>query len=170
MEYAIGQTLVHPAHGVGKIIDVEKIKFNESPTQYYVLRFANKELTVRVPSKRAERVGLRQIMSKDKVKQVLATLRARPEMLPKDHKKRQKHLESLIFSGFPVKIAEAVRELTWRRRSKKHLGIEDQRLLDHGRDLLIQEVGLALNQPGNQTDKVIDSALEEACQQELQAA
>jgi len=166
MEYAIGQTLVHPAHGVGKIIDVEKIQLNESAQQYYVLRFADKQLTVRVPSKRAEIVGLRQIMSKDKVKQVLSTLRAKPEALPTDHKKRQKILESLVYSGYPIKVAEAVRELTWRRRSKKHLGIEDQRLLDHGRHLLIQEVGLALDHQGNATGDVIDGALEEACQEE----
>lgn len=166
MEYAIGQTLVHPAHGVGKIIDVEKIQLNESPQQYYVLRFADKQLTVRVPSKRADIVGLRQIMSREKVKQVLSTLSAKPEALPIDHKKRQKVLEELVYSGYPVKVAEAVRELTWRRRSKKHLGIEDQRLLDHGRDLLIQEVGLAMDHADNVTGEVIDGALEEACQQE----
>ncbi|MCB0105297.1 MAG: hypothetical protein KDE53_05300 [Caldilineaceae bacterium] len=166
MEYAIGQTLVHPAHGVGKIIDVEKIKFDESPQQYYVLRFADKQLTVRVPSKRAEVVGLRKIMSKEKVKQVLSTLRAKPETLPTDHKKRQKLLEKLIYSGYPIKVAEAVRELTWRRRNKKHLGIEDQRLLDHGRGLLVQEVSLAMNQADGSADQVIDGALDEACQHE----
>lgn len=164
MDYAIGQTLVHPAHGAGKIIDVEKIKFDDRPQEYYVLRFADKQLTVRVPFKRAEIVGLRKIMTKEKVKQVLSTLRAEPQMLPKDHKKRQKFLEGLIYSGYPIKIAEAVRELTWRRRNKKHLGIEDQRLLDHGRNLLIQEVGLALDHQDGRTAVVIDEALEEACQ------
>jgi len=165
MEYAIGQTLVHPAHGAGKIVDVEKIKFDDSPQEYYVLRFAGKQLTVRVPFKRAEIVGLRMIMTKDKVKQVLTTLRAEPQLLPQDHKKRQKFLEEMIYSGFPVKIAEAVRELTWRRRDKKHLGIEDQRLLDHGRHLLIQEVGLAMNHEETEALQIIDNALEEACQE-----
>jgi CarD family transcriptional regulator len=164
MDYAIGQTLVHPAHGPGKIIKVEKIKLDDRPQEYYVLRFADKQLTVRVPFKRAEIVGLRKIMTKEKVKQVLSTLRAEPQTLPKDHKKRQKLLEGLIYSGLPVKIAEAVRELTWRRRNKKHLGIEDQRLLDHGRNLLIQEVGLALDHEDGRTAVVIDEALEEACQ------
>ncbi len=164
MDYAIGQTLVHPAHGAGKIIDVEKIKFDDHPQEYYVLRFAGKQLTVRVPFKRAEIVGLRNIMTKEKVKQVLSTLRAEPQELPQDHKKRQKFLEDLVYSGFPVKIAEAVRELTWRRRDKKHLGIEDQRLLDHGRELLIQEVGLAMDHAEVEALQIIDGALEEACQ------
>ncbi len=164
MDYAIGQTLVHPAHGAGKIIDVEKIKFDDSPQEYYVLRFAGKQLTVRVPLKRAEIVGLRMIMTKEKVKQVLSTLSAEPQPLPPDHKARQKFLEGLIYSGFPVKIAEAVRELTWRRRDKKHLGIEDQRLLDHGRHLLIQEVGLAMDHTETDVLQIIDDALDEACQ------
>jgi CarD family transcriptional regulator len=164
MEYAIGQMLVHPAHGAGKIIKVEKIKFDDRPQEYYVLRFAGKQLTVRVPFQRADVVGLRKIMTKEKVKQVLSTLRAEPQPLPQDHKKRQKLLEGLVYSGYPTKVAEAVRELTWRRRDKKHLGIEDQRLLDHGRELLIQEVGLALDHEEIETVQIIESALDEACQ------
>lgn len=159
MEYAIGQTIVHPAHGAGKIINVEKITLGERPQAYYVLRFANQELTVRVPMRRVSAVGLRQIMSKEKVKQVLATLRAAPKQLPQDYKKRRKALESLVFSGYPVKIAQAVRELTWRRRDKKHLGIEDQRLLEHGRDLLVHEMALALEHDLPATVAVIDDAL-----------
>lgn len=165
MDYAIGQTIVHPAHGAGKIINVEKIKLDDRPQEYYVLRFADKQLTVRVPFKRANIVGLRQIMTKEKVKQVLSTLRKEPQLLPKDHKKRQKKLEALIFSGYPVKIAEAVRELTWRRRSKKNLGLEDQRLLDHGRNLLVQEVALAMKNEDHEAEQVIDTALDEACTQ-----
>ncbi len=165
MEYAIGQTIVHPAHGAGEIISVEKIQLNDDPQQYYVLRFADKQLTVRVPFKRANIVGLRKIMNKEKVKQVISTLRQEPQILPKDHKKRQKKLETLIFSGYPVKIAEAVRELTWRRRNKKHLGMEDQRLLDHGRQLLIQEVSIAMKRADGDAEHVIDEALDEACVQ-----
>lgn len=164
MEYDIGQTLVHPAHGAGEVVDVEKIKIDDQPQQYYVLRFAGKQLTVRVPFKRAAIVGLRMIMTQDKVTQVLSTLREEPQLLPQDHKKRQKFLEELIYSGFPVKIAEAVRELTWRRREKKHLGIEDQRLLDHGRHMLIQEVGLAMHHAETEAIQIIDSALAEECQ------
>ncbi|MCB0062161.1 MAG: hypothetical protein KDE19_08605, partial [Caldilineaceae bacterium] len=124
-----------------------------------------KQLTVRVPFKRANIVGLRSVMTKEKVKQVLATLRKEPQLLPKDHKKRQKQLEGLIFSGYPIKIAEAVRELTWRRRSKKTIGLEDQRLLDHGRQLLVQEMALAMKNEDNEAEQVIDTALEEACAQ-----
>lgn len=163
MDYAIGQTLVHPAHGAGEIINVEKIKLNDGPQEYYVLRFADKQLTVRVPFKRVNVIGLRKIMNKDKVKQVLTTLRAEPKTLPKDHKRRKKQLEDLIFSGYPVKIAQAVRELTYRRRNKKHLALEDQRLLDHGRQLLIQEVALATKDGSQDAEQVIDTALDEAC-------
>ena len=163
MEYAIGQTIVHPAHGAGEIINVEKIKLNDGPQEYYVLRFADKQLTVRVPFKRVDIVGLRKIMNTDNVKQVLTTLRGEPQLLPQDHKKRQKLLEEQVFSGFPEKIAEAVRELTWRRRNKKHLALEDQRLLDHGRQLLIQEVALAMKNEDHEAAQVIDTALDEAC-------
>ncbi|MEZ4867768.1 MAG: CarD family transcriptional regulator [Caldilineaceae bacterium] len=159
MEYEIGQSIVHPAHGPGEVVKVERMELVDGFRRYYVIRFANKELTVHIPFKRIEDLGLRTIMSVDKAKQVLATLQSLPHELPSDYKKRQKQLEELVFSGYPLKIAQAVRELTWRRQDKKQLSMEDRRLLEQGRELLIEEMSLALHTDAKRTEQVIDEAL-----------
>jgi CarD family transcriptional regulator len=158
MDYTIGQTIIHPAHGPGEIVGIEHHEFVEGFKRYYVIRFADKQLTVRVPFRRIENVGLREVMSSARLQQVMATLRGLPNQLPKDFKARRKKLEALIFSGAPIKVAEAVRELTWRRVDKS-LNIEDKRLLEHGRELLIQEMALVTNDDPLQIQTEIDEAL-----------
>jgi len=158
MEYAVGQNIIHPAHGAGKVVDIEEQELVEGFDQYYVIHFADKRLTVRVPLSHSDDAGLRTLISPTKSKQIFKTLRQIPQKLPKDFKKRRKELEEKIFSGYPEKVAEAVRELTWRRENK-NLGMADQRLLDQGRELLIQELALATEvKPGDVQNK-IDEAL-----------
>lgn len=161
MEYAVGQNIIHPAHGAGEVVDIEDQELVEGFKKYYVIRFAEKRLTVRVPLSHSEDAGLRDLIPQEKIKQVLTTLRQLPKKLPKDYKKRRKQVEDKIFSGLPVKIAEAVRELTW-RRSHKNLGVADQRLLDQGRELLIQELALATDTEHTEIQEKIDAALAEA--------
>lgn len=158
MDYTIGQTIIHPTHGPGKIVGIEHQEFVEGFNRYYVIRFAGKQLTIRVPFRRVEDLGLREVMSNARLTQVMATLRQLPNQLPKDFKVRRKQLETLIFSGVPVNVAEAVRELTWRRVDKT-LNVEDKRLLEHGRELLIQEMALVTDDDPLQIQTEIDEAL-----------
>jgi CarD family transcriptional regulator len=158
LEYQVGQKIVHAAHGVGAIVGVEEQELVEGYSRYYVIHFADKELTVRMPFRQARAVGLRGLMPKTKINQVMATLQALPKQLPQDFKARRKRLEELIFSGAPVKIAEAVRELTWRGVSKS-LSLEDKRLLTQGRELLIQEIALASDHEPTAVQEAVDEAL-----------
>jgi len=165
MDYTIGQRIIHPAHGVGQITAIQREELVTGYQRYYVIRFANKQLLVRIPFKRVPDLGLRRIMSKEKAQQVLNVLRALPRQLPSDHKKRQQQVQDLIFSGYPLKIAQAVRELTWHRRRKKRLLLEERRLLDEGRNLLVQEMALALDDPDGKVSQAVDAALATAVAQ-----
>jgi RNA polymerase-interacting CarD/CdnL/TRCF family regulator len=44
--------------------------------------------------------------------------------------------------------------------------MEDQRLLDHGRQLLIQEMALAMKDEDQEAEQIINTALDEACTQD----
>ncbi|RIK41754.1 MAG: hypothetical protein DCC55_10965 [Chloroflexi bacterium] len=158
MEYAIGQNIVHAAHGPGTIVGIEHQELVKGFSRYYVIHFADKQLTVRIPFRHAKNIGLRQPMTGAKIKQVMATLGALPRQLPKDFKVRRKQLEELIFSGAPVKVAEAVRELTW-RSADKSLNVEDKRLLEQARELLIQEIALATEDEPVHVQEAVDAAL-----------
>lgn len=159
MEYAIGQNIIHPAHGPGEVVGFERQEVKGDEQRYCVIRFVDKRLTIRIPLLRCEEVGLRTTMSHEKIRQVMATLRELPQQLPKDFKQRHKQIESLVYSGVPVKIAEAVRELTWRRSHNKYLGLADQRLLREGKELLVQEMALVTEQDTSEIETDIEAAL-----------
>lgn len=166
MDYTIGQNIIHAAHGPGTIVGIEHQELVKGFSRYYVIHFADKQLTVRIPFRDAKNIGLRQPMTGAKVKQVMATLGALPRQLPKDFKVRRKQLEEWVFSGAPVKVAEAVRELTW-RSADKSLNVEDKRLLEQARELLIQEIALATEEEASHVQEAVDAALSNSVEAQI---
>ena len=99
MEYAVGENVVHPAHGAGTIVDIQEHEIIEGLTRYYVIEFDVNNLTVSVPVRRTKQIGLRAVMTEEKFTQVINTLSKRPKQLPKDYKERRALLAGLIQSG-----------------------------------------------------------------------
>lgn len=161
MQFSIGQSVVHPAHGAGEIVDIEEMELVSGFKKYYVIEFIGKRLTMRVPMQRVEDLGMREVMSRKRYHKVLKTLRSLPGQLPKNFKERRHTVAGMINSGLPVKLAEAIRELTWRRR-ESHLTKSDSELLLEGRERLIAEMALATEVELTQARYEIDEALSES--------
>lgn len=161
MEFSVGQTLIHPYHGAGEVVDVEDKELVEGFEHYYVIRFEGKELTTRIPIRNADDFGLRSVMSDDKFDRAMETLRTMPEELPSHFKSRRAKVEDMIRSAQPVKIAKAVRDLTWRKKDE-HLTKADRRLLMEGKDLLVDEMALVSDSDPETIRVQIEEALANA--------
>jgi CarD family transcriptional regulator len=161
VQFSIGQSVVHPAHGAGEIVDIEEMELVSGFKKYYVIEFIGKRLTMRVPVKRVEDLGMRKVMSYKRYQKVIKTLRSLPGQLPKNFKERRHKVAEMINSGLPVKIAEAIRELTWRRR-ESHLTKSDTELLLEGRERLIAEMALAADVELIKASHEVDEALSES--------
>lgn len=163
MQFSVGQNIVHPAHGAGEIVDIENQELVSGFKKYYVIEFTGKRLTLRVPTRRVEDLGMREVMSRQRSDRVFKTLREIPGQLPQNFKERRHMVADMINSGSPSKLAEAVRELTWRRYNA-HLTKSDTELLAEGRERLITEVALAMDADLIEARQHIDDALAEAVQ------
>ncbi len=161
MLFSIGENIVHPSHGAGQIVGIEKQELVSGFHQYYVIEFVGKRLTIRVPERRVEDLGMRNVMSRVRYQAVLETLRSLPDQLPKNFKERRQAVAEMINSGVPKRIAEAVRDLTWRRRAA-HLTKSDSELLGEGRERLIAEMALANECDVTEVRLEIDEALSTA--------
>lgn len=159
MEFAIGQYVCHPSYGPGQIVDIEEQTVADTPRDYYVIRIFTQNLTVRIPISAVKKVKLRSVISKKQTEKVLATLKQEPNALPSNHKERGAKLKKLIFSGRPVQIAQAVRELTWRKFRKGTLNTSDKKLLDQGKEILVAEVAVATDKEETSVLTSINSAL-----------
>jgi CarD family transcriptional regulator len=158
LQLSIGQTVVHPNHGIGKITDVTKMDLVKEFKRYYVIDFITKNLTSSIPIRKMEELKLRTTMSREKVKKVFTELKAIPQSLPKDYKRRRAQLEAEVHSGNPVEIAKAVRDLTWRKESDR-LSTSDSQLLTKGREMLIEEIALVTESETYDASQRVDQAL-----------
>lgn len=160
-QFEIGQDVIHPTHGAGEVVGIEKMDLLEEFNRYYVIEFDDKRLTMRIPVRKVDELKIRGVMSKEKLSQVLTTLCSMPQKLPSHFKARRLEVEALIQSGYPNKIAQAVRELTWREQSDR-LNKIDTKLLSQGREMLIREIALVTGKDQNKARERIEHALAQA--------
>lgn len=107
----VGEYVVYPTHGVGKIVGIEVEKIGEYELKVFVIGFDKDKMTLRVPVGRAEAAGLRAISSNDQISKALATLKTRAKIARGMWSRRAQEYEAKINSGNLIAIAEVVRDL-----------------------------------------------------------
>lgn len=141
--FKVGDRAVHPAHGVGEVVQLEERDFGGHRTSCYVLKMVDSDLKVMVPTEAATRVGLRAVMKKKEAEKILDILRA-PEVAVdvQPWNRRFRAYTEMLKSGLPAEIAKVLRDM-YRLKFDKDLSFGERRLLDQARSLLIQELALA---------------------------
>jgi CarD family transcriptional regulator len=158
MDFSVGDKVVHPHRGPGRIIDVQRKRFLDKARQYYVLEVPSHNMTVHVPVRKAELQGIRPAMSRAKLERVLGILRSRPSQLPQDYKERQERVWEKMRTARPMPTAEVIRDLTWRGRHA-HLTKKDTELLKRGQDFLAAEMALVSDTDISEAHERIEAAL-----------
>ena len=109
--FAVGEYVVYPTHGVGKIMGHEVERIGEHELKVFVIAFEKDKMILRVPVGRAEAAGLRSISSNDQIGKALSTLKGRAKIARGMWSRRAQEYEAKINSGNLVAIAEVVRDL-----------------------------------------------------------
>jgi len=164
LQLSVGQNVVHPNHGIGEVVNVKKMDVVEGFNRYYVIKFLTNNLTSHIPIRKTDDVGLRKTMSETKIERVFETLRATPSELPDHYKQRRKRIEDLFKSGRPVKIAQAVRDLAWRKKSDG-LSKADGQFLSKGKNMLVEEISLVTDKTDSETRRDINKVLAKAAKE-----
>ncbi|MCB9948235.1 MAG: CarD family transcriptional regulator [Rhodospirillaceae bacterium] len=111
LEYTVGDYVVYPAHGVGRITSIEMHALGEQQVELYAINFEKERMTLKVPVLKAKRSGLRKLSSRDRIKAAMDTLRGPSRIRRTMWSRRAQEYEAKINSGDPVSIAEVVRDL-----------------------------------------------------------
>ncbi len=141
MQFSVGDKVVHPHHGPGRIVSVERWELTDGAKCYYVIEIPGQALTMHVPVLQASKVGMRLAISPSGLSQVLTTLRSRPRRLPDDYKERQEQIDAKVKTGNVLQLARVVRDLTW-HGERAHLTKRDAEYLKQGQELLAAEMAL----------------------------
>lgn len=109
--YKVGNHVVYPTHGVGRIMAEETQMIGDIELRMLVISFEKDKMTLRVPVHRATAAGLRPVSSSDQMKKVFVTLKSRARTSRGMWSRRAQEYEAKINSGNIFYIAEVVRDL-----------------------------------------------------------
>ncbi|MDH7486743.1 MAG: CarD family transcriptional regulator [Anaerolineae bacterium] len=158
MQFSVGDKVMYPHRGAGIITGIEHGELVDGFEHYYVIEIESQRLTLRVPMRMVEELGVRRVMPATSLDEVWATLSRRPRPLADDFKERQEHIRAKLRSGDPVKVAQAVRDLSWREQ-QSYLTKADAELLAQGLELLIAEIAAVMDKDIGEVESMVNSAL-----------
>jgi CarD family transcriptional regulator len=111
LSFVVGDYVVYPKHGVGRVVELQSQEIAGAKLELYVLRFEKERMTLRVPTNKAESVGMRKLSSNAQMSDALTTLKGKPKVKRTMWSRRAQEYEAKINSGDLVSIAEVVRDL-----------------------------------------------------------
>ena len=110
-EFSVGDFVVYPTHGVGKIVAIEEQEIAGYRLELLVIDFYKEKMMLRVPVAKAGVTGMRRLSSPDTMRSALLTLKGRARIKRTMWSRRAQEYEAKINSGDPIAIAEVVRDL-----------------------------------------------------------
>ena len=147
MEFAIGDVVVYPAYGVGRIARREERLVLGVKTEILVLELAE-GLSVTLSVDHADRV-LRPVLSEADIVRVQKTLRKKQAVSDDGWLKRKRDVQAKVVGGDPEEMAEVVRNGAHRerglqeRKAGSQLSPSERDLYRRARWLLSSEIGSA---------------------------
>jgi len=138
-----GDMAVYPAHGVGVIKSIETQEVAGIDQMFYVLKILDNNMTIMIPISNSENVGLRAIVSKNEVEDVLDILRDRgQEIGSQTWNRRYRDYMEKIKTGSVHEVASVLRDL-FLLSVDKDLSYGERKMLDTAKGLLVKELSLA---------------------------
>ena len=118
IEFVIGDNVVYPHHGAGKVLKKESKEVFGETRDYLTIKILHNNMTVMVPCENAGIAGLRRVIDEETVKKVLFVLQDEISDMPKNWNRRFKHNRDKIKTGDIYELAEVVRNLAIREQDK----------------------------------------------------
>lgn len=157
--FTVKERVVYPGQGVGEIIEISEKKFKGEMLTYYVIYFDESDMTVLVPTTKADELGIRTIVSADEAQAALVFLSENFEPIPSDWKMRYQMNLDLFKTGSILDNASIVRSL-YHRSKIKELPIQERKLYDSAYRIFYDELVYALQKPKSEIETMIHSYLE----------
>lgn len=154
----VGDRVVYPHHGVAIIEAVQRRQLFGETREYFIMHVDHGDLTLLVPVEQAEDVGLRLVIDRDEVADVLLVLGRKAVHVPTSWARRFKNHMDMLKSGDIYELAHVVRNLSV-RHAEKRLSAAETSMLANARRMLGSELAFALAVTEENAHGRIDEAL-----------
>jgi CarD family transcriptional regulator, regulator of rRNA transcription len=158
IEFEIGDNVVYPHHGAGKVLKKEDKAILGETREYLTIKILHNDMTVMVPTENAAIAGLRRVIDEETVKRVLAVLQDECSDMPKNWNRRFKHNRDKIKTGDIYELAEVVRNLAI-REAEKGLSTGEKQMFTRAKKILASELMYALEMEEEEAEEHLDDLL-----------
>ncbi len=156
--FNIGDKVVYPMHGAGIIEGIEEKEILGEKKKYYIMRMPIGDMNVMIPVDSIDKIGVRQIISREEIDKVINVLKGEQSNMPQNWNRRYRANMEKIKSGNIFEIAAVVRNLML-RDAEKSLSTGERKMLNSAKQILISEIVLATNYSQEETERIIDEAV-----------
>src|SRR6201988_3733423 len=166
IEFEIGDNVVYPHHGAGKVIRKEQKEILGERREYLTIKILHNDMTVMVPTENAALAGLRRVIDEETVQKVLDVLRDEVSEMPKNWNRRFKYNRDKIKTGDIYELAEVVRNLSL-RENEKGLSTGEKQMFTRTKKILASELMYALDKDEEEAESYLDELLTESAHSQL---
>ena len=152
--YNVGNYVVYPKHGVGKIVSVEKAKIGSIDITFYKVFIEKEKLTLSIPLN--QQSHLRHVSSINQINKAINILKSKPRIKRTMWSRRAQEYDQKINSGKLYQLAEVVKDLNKKTDVILEQSYSERQLFEKAYERLKSEFEVVL---GEKAKIKIDKAL-----------
>ena len=152
--YNVGDYVVYPKHGIGKIITVEKAKIGNIEITFYKVFIEKEKLTLSIPLN--QQSHLRHVSSINQINKSINILKGKPKVKRTMWSRRAQEYDQKINSGKLYDLAEVVRDLNKKTDIIADQSYSERQLFEKAYDRLKSEIQIIV---GDKAQQKMDKAL-----------
>ncbi len=141
LQYSVGDFIVYPSHGVGEVTAIQKFEIAEEKLEMYNVVFDKEKMTLKIPTIKAQEIGIRKVSSRNEMKKTLEILKGKAKVRRTMWSRRAQEYEAKINSGILKELTEVVRDL-FRNSNQPEQSYSERQLYESARDRLAREVAV----------------------------
>jgi len=154
-----GESVVYPAHGVGRIAAIEKQEVAGFAMELFVIHFEKDKMNVKVPVAKALSSGMRKLSEGDFMDKALEVLQGRARIKRTMWSRRAQEYDAKINSGDIIQLAEVVRDL-YRSPSQPEQSYSERQLYEAALERMAREVAAVNKVSQTEAVRLIEFNLE----------
>jgi CarD family transcriptional regulator, regulator of rRNA transcription len=137
--FKINELIVYPAHGVGRVVQIEEQEIAGIKLELYIVDFDKEKLRLKVPTSKSEQKGMRKLADKPLIDHAMKVLKGRARIKRTMWSRRAQEYEAKINSGDLIAVAEVVRDL-YRSERQPEQSYSERQLFEQALERMAREI------------------------------
>jgi len=137
--FKINELIVYPAHGVGRVVQIEEQEIAGIKLELYIVDFEKEKLRLKVPTSKSEQKGMRKLADKPLIDHAMKVLKGRARIKRTMWSRRAQEYEAKINSGDLIAVAEVVRDL-YRSERQPEQSYSERQLFEQALERMAREI------------------------------